>query len=308
MGESLCDLTGGLGIDTFYFSKQIKDVIYTERFPAYCDAAQHNFDIWQAHNILIQNKEAETVAQSIKVDTFYLDPARRGNGNKRMFALADCEPNVLALKPILLENAKRVILKVSPMADVMETLRLLPETKEIHIVSVKNECKELLFILENELQQEEPTVITVNFTTTEEKQYFQFQYSAERKQEIVFAKNIRKYLYEPNSSLLKAGAFKLLAEHFAIEKLHQHSHLYTSDSWIEDFPGRKFIVDNTFEFSGKLLKQLSRTLPQANITTRNFNLSVSELRERSKIVEGGNIYLFATTLQPKCPILIQCRK
>ncbi len=307
-GNTLCDLTGGLGIDSFYFSKQVKKVIYTERFSDYCEAAKHNFSILEANNIQILNQEAGEVAESVKVDTFYIDPARRTEGNKRVFALSECEPDVLQLKPLLLDNAQRVIIKISPMADIMETLRLLPETAEIHVLSVRNECKELLYVLENEKRNADPVVSTFNVTSTGKKQLFGFQLSAEKETEITYTPNIKKFLYEPNSSILKAGAFKLPAKRFNAEKLHPHSHLYTSDLWIEDFPGRKFVVDKVFGFSGKGLKQLYRTIPQANITTRNFNLSVKDLRQKSKITEGGPIYLFATTLYPNTPVLVQCHK
>ncbi len=307
-GETLCDLTGGLGVDSFYFSKQVKNVIYVERSPHYCEAAKHNFSLLQANNIQVLNQEAGDVAESVKVDTFYIDPARRAEGNKRVFALSECEPDVLQLKPLLLDHAKRVIIKISPMADIMETLRLLPETTEIHVLSVKNECKELLYVLENEKKDVDPIVSTLNITSTGEKQLFDFQLSAEKETTIIFTSHIKKFLYEPDSSILKAGAFKLPAKRFNVEKLHPHSHLYTSDLWIEEFPGRKFVVDKVFDFSGKGLKQLCRTIPQANITTRNFNLSVKDLRQKSRITEGGHVYLFATTLHPNTPILIQCRK
>lgn len=309
-GTSVCDLTGGLGVDSFYFSQKAKEVIYVERFRDYCEAAASNFKELNAGNIRILNKDAREVAGNIRTDTFYADPARRADGDKRVFALTDCEPDILQLKPLLLEQAQRLIIKISPMADLGETLRLLPETTEIHVLSVKNECKELLFILEKNTPKdiEQVAIHAVNYETGGNMQQFIFTPAQEKEAEPYTTNVVKKYLYEPNTAILKSGAFKLTAARFGLEKLHRHSHLYTSGSECADFPGRKFIVSEVFEFSGKLLKQIGKVIPQANITTRNFNLSVAELRKRSGIKEGGDTYLMATTISNDKQILIACRK
>ena len=209
-----------------------------------------------------------------------------------------------------MENARRIIVKISPMADIDETLRLLPETSEVHILSVKNECKELLFVLENNLfiPQNQVTIHAVNYDTNGNCQVFTFTPEEEKTAELHTTATIQKYLYEPHAALLKSGAFKLTAIRFGLQKLHRHSHLYTSDTICPDFPGRRFIVHDILEFSGKLLKQLHKTIPQANLTTRNFNLSVADLRKRSGIREGGDIYLLATTLNNNRQVLLSCRK
>lgn len=309
-GECVCDLTGGLGIDSYYFAQKAKKVVYIERFPEYCAAAKTNFQVLGINNVQILNADAREVVNTLNTDTFYIDPARRADGNKRIFALAECEPDILQLKPILLEHAQRLIVKISPMADIDETLRLLPETTEVHILAVKNECKELLFVLENgiDISQKQVTVHAVNYETNGDCQLFTFTPDEEKAAELRTTATVKKYLYEPHAALLKSGAFKLTAIRFGMEKLHRHSHLYTSDYICPDFPGRRFIVQDVFEFSGKLLKQLHKTIPQANITTRNFNLSVADLRKRSGIREGGDIYLLATTSDDNRKILLSCRK
>lgn len=307
-GDCLCDLTGGLGIDSYYFAQKARKVIYIERFPEYCAAANSNFHTLGINNVKILNADARELLNTLNADTFYIDPARRADGNKRIFALADCEPDVIQLKPILLGRAQRLIVKISPMADIDETLRLLPETIEVHILSVKNECKELLFVLENHLKTPPITIHAVNYETHRNCQEFLFTPVEEKTAELHIATSVREYLYEPNAAVLKSGAFKLTALRFGMEKLHRHSHLYTSDDFCPDFPGRKFIVQDIFEFSGKLLKQLHKTIPQANITTRNFNLSVADIRKRSNIREGGDIYLLATTLSNNQQVLLCCRK
>ena len=147
-GTSCCDLTGGLGADAFYFAAAIPEVTYIERNPEYCEAARHNFAVLHADNIRVRQADVRDIAAQLHAGTCYIDPARRSEGNKRLFALEDCEPDILQLKTTLLQRCERLIVKISPMADIAETLRLLPETREIHIVETRNECKELLFVLE----------------------------------------------------------------------------------------------------------------------------------------------------------------
>lgn len=192
-GNTVCDLTGGLGIDTFYFAQKAGNVIYVERFPEYCTAAQHNFKVLNTSNIHIIHSDACDIIQTLQADTFYLDPARRGNGNKRLFALTDCEPDILQLKPLLLERARRVIVKISPMADPEETLRLLPETREIHILAVRNECKELLFILEGTTPSVQPVKIyAVNLGGTTAEPPFIFTPDEEKEAPVASVSNLAK--------------------------------------------------------------------------------------------------------------------
>lgn len=309
VGGHLCDLTGGLGIDSYYFSQNTPQVTYIERFISYCKAAESNFSTLEAHNIRVINGDSAALAHTLdEVTTFYADPARRSDTNKRVFALQECEPDIVRLKAGLLNRSRRLVVKISPMADIPETLRLLPETKVVHILSVKNECKELLFVLEQADKEEEPEITCINYTTTGREEKFSFRLSEEKNAIPETAGGMKQYLYEPNSSILKGGAFKLTGQLFGIEKLHRHSHLYTSDRQVNDFPGRSFKIEETFVFSGKLLKQLAARFPQANITTRNFNLSVAEIRKRSGIREGGDVYLFATTAEGNKHLVIACRK
>lgn len=308
-GDSLCDLTGGLGIDSYYFSRQVGHVTYIERFPAYCEAAQNNFAALKADNItIVEGDSTELVAGLPGFDVFYIDPARRGEGNKRVYALTDCEPDLPALLPELFRHAPKVIAKLSPMADIRMTLDLLPGTTEIHVLSVKNECKELLFIVERDAETASPAIHCINFNNNGTEESFTFSLQEEQGEELHLARQLKSYFYEPNASLLKAGAFKSTAARFGLEKLHVSSHLYTSDERKDDFPGRSFIVEEVYPFSGKLCKTLHKDIPQANITVRNFPLSVDELRKRTKIADGGDVYLFATTLADGSKILVKCRK
>lgn len=310
-GRSFCDLTGGLGVDCYYFAQKASSATYIERFSDYCEMARHNFDILKARHIQVVHADVREIVGTLKADTFYIDPARRQNGNKRAFALADYEPDILQLKPILMENTSRLIIKISPMADLEETLRLLPETREIHILSVKNECKELLFILENTqpfLAAEKVKIFATDLRPDRNKTVFTFHLKEEKETPSITTESLGAYLYEPHAALLKSGAFKLIAQRYGLQKLHRHSHLYTSTVFAADFPGRCFEIEDIWEFSGKLLKQANRLIPQANLTVRNFPLSVAEIRKRSGIKEGGNLYLFATTLANEQKVLIKTHK
>lgn len=307
--DVLCDLTGGLGIDSYYFSRKVRSVVYVERFPLYCEVARHNFHMLKADNIQVVSADSRVYVEQLSpVDVFYLDPARRGEGNKRVFALSDCEPDLTQLLPRLLLKAKRVIVKISPMADIRQTMALLPGVLSVHVLSVKNECKELLFVIGRE-PVESPEIHCVNYKAADSSpQFFSFKMGDERDAAANYSSTVKKYLYEPNASILKAGAFKSVSLRYAMAKMHPNSHLYTSDVFVENFPGRIFEVEEVMPFSSKLAKTLVQSIPRANITVRNFPLSVEELRKKSKVKDGGDIYLFATVISANDKVLLRCRK
>lgn len=307
-GEKGCDMTGGLGIDTFFISRNFRTFYYMERFETYCEAAINNFRVLGAHNVTVQNGNSlDLINQIESVDLIYLDPARRSDCNKRLYDLTECEPNIVALAPELLARSAKVIVKVSPMADINRCLELLPQTVEVHVLSVRNECKELLLILTPEKSTTDVKIHCVNFSTTGE-QTLSFSYNEEKSSRLQVVNIVDNYLYEPNASVMKAGAFKITAERFGLKKLHQHSHLYTSSTLIKDFPGRVFEVIRTEPFTKKWLQQAAKESPKANLATRNFPLTVAEIRKRSKLSEGGSLYLFATTLGDDQKAIIYCDK
>lgn len=186
---------------------------YVERYESYCEAARSNFLALGATNIEVIHADATTVVNQVIADTYYVDPARRTTDNKRVFALTDYAPNVLEIKETLLQQGQRLIIKISPMADLSAVLQLLPETTDVHVVSVRNECKELLFVLAKTPTNQAVNIHTVNFATDTE-QYFSFLLEEEKDAQPRYTSHIGSYLYEPNSSVLKSGAFKLVANRY----------------------------------------------------------------------------------------------
>lgn len=307
IGETLCDLTGGLGVDCIAFSLLARQVNYYERYPEYCQAAKHNFSVLGRDNITVHNSDFREVINEINADTLYIDPARRGNNLQRLFSLSDYEPNILEIKEELLSRCKRLIVKISPMADISAVCREIPEISEIHIVSVKNECKEILLVVEKG-NTNAIRIITINFDSNNNVQQNEFIRTDEYTPFAEYATATMEYLYEPNASIMKSGAFNQLARQYNINPLSRNSHLYTSDQHITEFPGRVFHVIKTHIFTSKWAKGAKQLFPKANITVRNFPLSVAELRKSTKIAEGGDIYLFATTTTENQKVIIECKK
>lgn len=258
------------------------------------------------HNL---NSEAWLSQQSSPVSWLYLDPARRDGHGGKTVAISDCEPDINALEETLVSKAVHVMVKLSPMLDLDLALHQLKHVKEAHIVSVDNECKELLLILNREVvtQTDHTPIHCVNIKK-EETQMFGFSKAEEQQTATDLAKTISHYLYEPNASIMKAGAYRCVARRFDLQKLHANSHLYTSNQVISDFPGRVFQVEAVSGFGKKELKALLSDISKANLTVRNFPTSVAELRKRLHLSEGGDTYLFATTLHPEEKILIKCKR
>lgn len=306
-GDCVADLTGGLGIDTLAFAKRASKVDYYERYNDYCSAANHNFKTLGHNNITVHNCDFREELAHIKADTIYIDPARRGNNAQRVFSLHEYEPNVVELQDKLLNCSSRLIIKVSPMADISVICKEIKNIVEIHIVSVNNECKEVLIVAERNSIDSEIKIVTINFNK-ENRELFTYNLSEEQNIVIGEATAIEEYLYEPNKSILKSGAFKCVAMRYNSLPIGINSHLYTSSTHIEEFPGRGFRVIKCIDFTSKWLKQAKKEYPKANITTRNFPLSVAEIRKSSKIAEGGEIYLFATTIGQNRKVIVECRK
>ena len=305
-GESFTDLTGGFGVDFAFIARNFKQATMVERNAELCEIAMHNLPLLGLPNAKVVNGDGmDHLRQMEPVDVIFIDPARRDQQGRKTVSIADCEPNLLEVLETLHARAKKILIKYSPMLDITLAIKELKCVESVHDVSVENECKELLFLL-SEKTAGSPLFHCVNLSKRGETRYT-FTMEEERNATIRQAGSLGKYLYEPYSSLLKAGAYKSLCTHFPVEKLAVSSHLYTSDEPINDFPGRAFRVVDTFTLNKKEVKEHLGNVKKANIAVRNFPLSANELRNRLKIKEGGDIYLFATTHMEK-RLVIMCEK
>lgn len=307
-GETFADLTGGFGIDCSFLSRKFKQADYVERQAELCELAKHNFPLL---GLPIDVHHADGVAyleQMQPVDVLFLDPARRDGHGGKTIAISDCEPDVSSLEDLLVAKARKVMVKLSPMLDLSLALKDLKHVSEVHIVSVNNECKELLLILQQTPVSSEVLIHCEHLANPSEHQHFAFTQEQERTSDCPLAPEVGAYLYEPNASILKAGAYRSLTQAYDVKKLHTSSHLYTSSRFVDDFPGRRFRVESVSGFGKKELKDFLQGLEKANLTIRNFPSSVADLRKRLKLKEGGEDYLFATTLADESKVLIKCKK
>ena len=291
-GERLVDLTGGAGVDIYYLGQAFAQTDYVEQDATLADTARHNFSVLGADSIRVHPVAAEAFLPTLSepVDCIYLDPARR-DAHGKVFRLVDSQPNVLALRDVLLTKAKTVLLKTAPLLDIQATVQDLAYVTQVHVVAVNNEVKEVLYRLTPETA-EEPEIITINLR--EDAERFSFYRSQEAQASVTYAQPLR-YLYEPNAALMKAGAFKSIAAHFHLYKLHPNTHLYTSEQLVPDFPGRTFTCQAVLPYQKKAVRQ-HLAQPQANITTRNFPDSVAIVRKKLGLKDGGDTYLFAAQL------------
>lgn len=301
------DLTGGLGVDFAFLSRRFQQVVYVEQNEKLCEIAAHNFDVLGLKNGAIKNVTAETYLQQMpNVNMIYLDPSRRDNVGRKVFRIEDCSPNIAEINSRLLQKAETILIKYSPMLDISLAVKTLENVSTVHIVSVENECKELLFMLQQDAKNR--IVAAVNFLKDGTIEAFTFNPQEEQCNEIQFVSTIENYLYEPNASILKAGAFKTIAKRFDLKKLHQNSHLYTSDKLIADFQGRIFDVRDTFVPNKHNLQSFLHETKKAHIAVRNFPMSVAEIRKKAGISDGGDVYIFATTLSDEKKVWIVCKK
>jgi 16S rRNA G966 N2-methylase RsmD len=309
--STVIDLTGGFGVDFSYMARGFQKAVYVERQPHLCEAARHNFQLLGLENAEVVCGDGVEYLKNLPSPfhpplprTIYLDPARRDENGKKTYAISDCTPDVVALKDLLLEKAGRVMIKLSPMLDWHKAVDDLGEVVEVHIVSVDNECKELLLVLAKN-PAAPLRVVCANIRHDTETELFEFFPSNDNLSIPLFPTlRERDFLYEPNASIMKAGCFAKVAHRFGVQPTGSNSHLFLSPQFIPDFPGRKFQIEQVTSMNKKELKHVIGGLTKANITVRNFPLSVAELRKRLKLADGGDTYIFATTLGEKDHVLL----
>ena len=303
--RTLVDLTGGFGVDFTLMSEGFSRAIYVEQ----------NADLFAvvSANLQAMGRQAETVCTDgidflhglqTHATVIFLDPARRDGHGGRTYGIADCTPNVLDVSDELLDRADFVILKLSPMLDWRKAVQDLGEryVKEVHIVSVQNECKELLIVMQR--TNDGPLVL---FCVNDDLVWSPSTAAADQAPQ-QGGVSAGQYLYEPNASIMKAGCFSEVAAAFGVEPVAGNSHLFVADRHVADFPGRKFQISAISSLNKQELKATLKDIRQANVTVRNFPLSVAELRKRLRLADGGSDYIFATTLADGRHVLILCRK
>ncbi|MFH7004870.1 THUMP-like domain-containing protein [Flavobacterium bizetiae] len=303
-GESLIDLTGGFGVDDYYFSKNFKNIVHCEINEDLSAIVKHNFEQLEVTNCTFYADDSTNVLNDLnqKWDWIYIDPSRRNDAKGKVFMLKDCLPNVPESLDFYFKKSNAILIKTAPLLDISAGLSELKFVKNIHIIALENEVKELLFEIHNEYKGE-ITLKTANILK-DKIETFEFILGDDN----VFANYHlpQKYVYEPNSAIMKSGGFDEVSSIFDICKLHKHSHLYTSDRLI-DFPGRTFEIEKVIGYSKNEMK-IELANQQANITTRNFPDTVENIRKKWKIKNGGNLYCFFTTDKNDNKIVLICRK
>ncbi len=304
-GHRFADLTGGLGVDCHFIAARFEEADYVEMNPELCSLARHNFEVLGDPIRVHHCSASEYLDRCEAADCLFLDPARRDAHGQKTVSIADCSPNLLELHDQLLQKAHTVMAKLSPMLDIRQALSELPKVKEIHVVAVENECKELLFVMERDFEGS-PLLVSVNLQSGQAPVRFTLQ--EEREANLSIATKPSNYLYEPNAALMKAGCFRLLSQRYGVEKLSVNSHLYTSEELVADFPGRVFEIEGWAPFNKKLGSSLLAGVDKASIATRNFPMSVADLRKRFHIGDGDAVYLFATTLSNGTKVMVKTKK
>ena len=306
--DKMTDLTGGYGVDAAMIGRQFNHLTFVEPSKELCRLAHHNLPLLDVSNLTVVNSTCEAVLEGLeKQDLIYIDPSRRDKDGRKIFAVEDCTPDIYRLQDQLLGKGRWVIVKLSPMLDLTSIATGLRSVHEVHVVSVAGECKEILVLMSGEVMVSSPKIVCVNIIGKDKRQSFIYNTEDEKVTICRYTSRIDRYLYEPNASIMKAMCFKSVASVFSVDKLHPNSHLYTSDRMIEGFPGRSFEVVSIMPMDKRALKEL-RTYGQANLSVRNFPSTVAELRAKTKLKDGGDQYIFFTTMADNSKVCIVCRK
>ena len=339
----LIDLTGGFGVDFSYLAPHFSRAVYVEQQAVLCDVARHNLPLLGISNAEVINATCEEQLSTLNSQlsivncqlsiVFFLDPARRNSAGNKVFCLEDCSPDITQLQDTLLNIGDAIMVKLSPMLDITQALRQLRCVTDVHVISVKGECKELLIIMRKDKAPDQPiTFHCVNLETEEEEfdspltdspltpllergEQLQNVLSAFSLTDNAYSSPLSKrgaggesFLFEPNASILKAGLQDVFGERYGLSKLHPNSNLFVGKEPIPRVPARQFRIVDVTDFSKANLKRFLKGISHANLTIRNFPATVQELRKRLKLKEGGSDYLFATTLSDGSHVLIRCIK
>ncbi len=302
-GDNLIDLSGGFGVDDFYFAQKMNQVLHCEINEELSEIVKHNFRQLKANNIQCFSGDSYDTLKNtnLNLDWIYIDPSRRNEAKGKVFMLKDCLPNVPENLDFYFGFAPNIMIKTAPLLDITAGLSELKNVKAIHVLALENEVKELLWILEKNYTGA-IKIVTANLLKNKTET---FSFELDTAHDATYGLP-QKYLYEPNAAIMKSGGFEVVSSRFGLHKLHQHSHLYTSQNLI-DFPGRRFDIQQLIGYSKNEMKQFLEN-QKANITTRNFPDSVALIRKKWKIKDGGNLYCFFTTDTFNNKIVLLCSK
>lgn len=304
-GDTLVDLTGGLGVDFSLMARKFSRAIYVEQQADLCQIASHNIALLGIDNFSVVNSDAENFLHTIaSADVIYLDPARRDVDGRRTYGMAECTPDVAQLAPELLRKAPMVMVKLSPMLDVSQVISSLPMVSDIHIVSTGGECKELLVIMRRDFNHA-PTIHCVC-----DGHDYAYQWKSDAPPADVWDGTWHTgiCLFEPNPSVMKAGCFAHVANRYGLQVVSQDSHLFVSDKSIHDFTGRVFSIDAVTTMNKNELRHALAGMDRANVAVRNFPLRATELAKRLRLKDGGDAYVFGTTTASGRHVILICSK
>lgn len=301
---TLCDLSGGFGVDSFYFSKRCSQVVHCEWQQELSNIVAHNNQVFEIKNIECKSGDSYDVLSGYEhFDYLYIDPARRSHTQEKIILLEDCEPNVVDLMDFYFSKTNTILIKTSPLLDLKAGIQSLKNVAEIHVVAIQNEVKELLWHVKKDFKSE-INIITKNFKKDEIET---FSYQMNEAKDAIKYSLPKKYLFEPNAAVMKSGGFDALASAFALLKLHPNSHLFTSDTSLSNFCGRIFAIEKSFAYQKKEMKTYIEH-QKMNVTTRNFPETVAQIRKKWKIKDGGETYCFFTTNIDGEKIVLLCKK
>lgn len=299
---AMADLTGGLGVDFVALASLFANATYVEQREELVGLARHNFPLLDVGHASCLNGDGIDIFEQLPpLDLLFIDPARRDVAGRKTVLIEDCQPNVVALLPRLLQHARIVMLKLSTMLDLHQAIAQIGCVAEAHVFAHRGECKDLLLVCQQ--QCDAPT----RFFCAHDEHEFSFTLDEERQAPCPIATHLEGYLFEPDAAMMKMGAFRSVAARWGLEKLHANTHLYIASSPRLDFPGRTFRICEAIGFSKQEIRQL-KALRQANLTVRNFPNSVAELRRRLSLREGGTTYLFACTALDERKLILVCEK
>jgi len=304
-GETILDMTAGLGIDAFHLAQKAKHITAIDLNSDVAETLSINANVLGLNNFTAINADSvEYIKNSTEhFNTIFIDPARRGDGGKRLFALADCQPNIVELLDCVKAHCNKLIVKASPMLDATQVLRELPETTDLYAIGTRQECKEIVAVVDFKNPQTAPTIHCI--TIDDETLDFSFTLDEESSATNIYGEiHEGMYLYEPHPAVMKLQPFKLISQHFNAIKLHQHTHLYTSTQIIPNFPGDCYKIEKIYPFTSRVAKEVVKDYPRANVAVRNFILSADELRKKLKIKDDIKYRLYGITISNGDRLLI----